>query len=317
MAQSAVTSRAGRDFTCMRIIGVLDLSDGQAVHAVAGARAHYRPVRTVAGRAIAIGDPLAVATAYRDRLGVTEIYCADLDAIRSGAVQESTIGGLRTLGFPLWLDAGVTSVARAKRALALGAQRVIVGLETLPVVPPSVASDPLPPAQTPSAAPFAASTSAPGSRLSSTALPDICQAIGREHAAFSLDLRHGRAVTAASDAALDAPAHALAEGAARAGAGAVIVLDLARVGTRGGLDVAMIRRVRAAIPGLMLLAGGGVRDAEDLERLAEAGCDGVLVATALQDGRLSAADVAAIHARPPRLRHGRQTGRHAPSRVSS
>jgi phosphoribosylformimino-5-aminoimidazole carboxamide ribotide isomerase len=45
----------------------------------------------------------------------------------------------------------------------------------------------------------------------------------------------------------------------------------------------------------MLLAGGGVRGYEDLARLADAGCDGALVATALHDGRLCAADVASAH----------------------
>jgi phosphoribosylformimino-5-aminoimidazole carboxamide ribotide isomerase len=45
--------------------------------------------------------------------------------------------------------------------------------------------------------------------------------------------------------------------------------------------------LREVLPGVMLLAGGGVRGPEDVTRLAEAGCDGVLVATALQDGRLT------------------------------
>jgi len=35
-----------------------------------------------------------------------------------------------------------------------------------------------------------------------------------------------------------------------------------------------------------LFAGGGVRNAEDLDALARAGCDGALVATALLSGAL-------------------------------
>jgi uncharacterized protein related to proFAR isomerase len=35
------------------------------------------------------------------------------------------------------------------------------------------------------------------------------------------------------------------------------------------------------------MAGGGVRDAVDLERLAAAGCDGALVASALLSGALT------------------------------
>ena len=124
--------------------------------------------------------------------------------------------------------------------------------------------------------------------------------------AFSLDLRDGEPViaTGANGAIpLGEPAHVVASRAANAGVGAVIVLDLARVGTGTGLDVALIARVREAIPGLMLLAGGGVRGYEDLVRLADAGCDGALVATALHDGRLGAAEVASAH----HLGHGSPT----------
>src|SRR5207253_401784 len=44
---------------------------------------------------------------------------------------------------------------------------------------------------------------------------------------------------------------------------------------------------------LMLLAGGGVRGPDDLARLDDAGCDGALIATALHDGRIGAAAIAA------------------------
>ena len=47
-----------------------------------------------------------------------------------------------------------------------------------------------------------------------------------------------------------------------------------------------------AVPAVTLLAGGGVRGIEDLARLADAGCDGALVATAVHDGRLSSSHVA-------------------------
>jgi uncharacterized protein related to proFAR isomerase len=52
--------------------------------------------------------------------------------------------------------------------------------------------------------------------------------------------------------------------------------------------------VREAVPGLTLLAGGGIQGREDLVRLADSGCDGALVATALHDGGLNVADVAAV-----------------------
>ena len=91
---------------------------------------------------------------------------------------------------------------------------------------------------------------------------------------------------AAALAATEAAPAALAAWAADAGAGAVIVLDLARVGTGAGVDHVLLREVRAAAPAVTLLAGGGVRDPADLVRLADDGCDGALVASALHDGRL-------------------------------
>jgi phosphoribosylformimino-5-aminoimidazole carboxamide ribotide isomerase len=53
----------------------------------------------------------------------------------------------------------------------------------------------------------------------------------------------------------------------------------------GTLD--LCRRLRAARPSLELISGGGVRSHDDLRLLSSAGCDWVLVASALHDGRLS------------------------------
>src|SRR3954447_403165 len=68
---------------------------------------------------------------------------------------------------------------------------------------------------------------------------------------------------------------------AEAGADEAIALDLARVGSGEGPDVALLEQLRAAVPGVALLAGGGVRAAADLRALHDAGAAGALVATAL------------------------------------
>ncbi len=251
----------------MRVIGVLDLRAGRAVHARAGARAHYAPIEIPAGSplgAVAGGDARALARAYLERLGLTELYAADLDAVGGGAPQDTLVAALAGLGAPLWLDAGVSSVAAARHVVALGAARVIVGLETLP---------------------------------SYEALRSICDALGGERVAFSLDLRDGLPVPlpAASGGRIapGEPAARLASRAADAGAASVVVIDLARVGTGRGPDFETIARIRRAAPELTLAAGGGVRNPADIERLAACGCDAALVATALQDGRIGAAEVAA------------------------
>jgi phosphoribosylformimino-5-aminoimidazole carboxamide ribotide isomerase len=223
----------------VRVIGVVDLRHGRAVRAYAGRRDQYQP----------IGDAVDLARRYVDHYKLAELYVADLDAIEDpGGLKRPAlqIRDIADLGVPVWLDAGVSSVDRARHALGLGAAHVVVGLETLP---------------------------------SFEVLREICSAIGGARVAFSLDLRMGQPI-AGDGIPREAPEQ-LAARAEDAGAGSVIAIDLARVGTQSGLDVDLLRRVRSAAPKPMLFGGGGVRGPEDLKRLVEIGCDGALVATGL------------------------------------
>jgi len=242
----------------VRIIGVLDLANGRAVHARAGRRAEYAELRQAAG-VIIDGDARTLAAVYRERLGLDELYAADLDAITTGRPQQPIVRELAATS-PLWLDAGIGSVDAAVDATATGAAGIIVGLETLP---------------------------------SFDTLAAICSTVGSARVAFSLDLRDGRPLHRMASIPGDIAPRTLAARAVDAGVSAVIVLDVARVGTGTGLDLELIADVRRSISGLTLLAGGGVRGPADLARLAAHGCDGALVATALHDGRLTAADVTA------------------------
>jgi len=104
----------------MRVVGVIDLKAGAAVHAVRGERERYRP----------IGDPLSVARTFRDALGLDELYVADLDAIGGGGEQNAIIGELAREA-RIMVDAGVSDAERARALLDLGAHRVVVGTETL------------------------------------------------------------------------------------------------------------------------------------------------------------------------------------------
>jgi phosphoribosylformimino-5-aminoimidazole carboxamide ribotide isomerase len=76
----------------------------------------------------------------------------------------------------------------------------------------------------------------------------------------------------------------LVEEAVRAGVPAVIVLDLARVGSGAGVDLALGAKIRRAHPDLELLVGGGIASKRDLADAAAAGYDGALVASALHEG---------------------------------
>ena len=61
-----------------QVIPVIDLLNGRAVHAVGGRRAHYQPIQSILH---ASSDPIPLARALRDSLGLQTLYLADLDAI--------------------------------------------------------------------------------------------------------------------------------------------------------------------------------------------------------------------------------------------
>jgi phosphoribosylformimino-5-aminoimidazole carboxamide ribotide isomerase len=208
----------------VRVVGVIDLKDGTAVHAVRGERERYRP----------LGDPLAIARGFE----VEELYVADLDAITGAGENREVIRALAREA-RVMVDAGASE---PNALLALGVHRVVVGTETL------ADADAL--------------------------LPD---------AVLSVDLREGR--TLSRDPRLaDLSALETVELLHHPALRDVIVLDLARVGSGEGPDVAAIAEIHAAFPELELLAGGGVRDAADMRALADAGAAGALVGTALHRG---------------------------------
>ena len=86
----------------------------------------------------------------------------------------------------------------------------------------------------------------------------------------------------------------LAEQAAAAGAETLLALDLGRVGTGRGVDLGLLQSLRRRLPDIRLLAGGGILTRSDLEQMRDAGCDAALVASAIHNGRLSPADLAAV-----------------------
>lgn len=72
----------------------------------------------------------------------------------------------------------------------------------------------------------------------------------------------------------------------------VIAMTLARVGSASGPDLDRLRQIKAqAGPARRIFAAGGVRSAGDFDVLAVHGIAGALVATALHDGGISAADL--------------------------
>ncbi len=242
------------------VIPVIDLMHGQVVQAVRGERERYRPLSSLLTSAT---RPLAVAQALQDATGCHTFYVADLDAIQGQGLAQGHRAEIRALAAgldaELWVDAGVADVRAARRVLATGAGRVIVGSETLPDL---------------------------------ETLRALQVQLPAERRLFSLDLSAGQVISRAPALKGQAPLDVL-DMLVREGWSQVIVLTLDRVGTGSGLDWSLLDAMRRAHPTLKMIAGGGVQTIDDVRRLEALGIDGVLVASALHRGWITCQDLSA------------------------
>ena len=74
----------------------------------------------------------------------------------------------------------------------------------------------------------------------------------------------------------------------------IIAMSLSRIGGGFGPDFDRLRQIGERAGPRSIYLAGGVRDASDLAAMERCGAAGVLVASALHDGRLSAADLTAV-----------------------
>lgn len=233
-----------------RILPVIDLKRGQVVHGIAGKRGSYQPI---VSQLVNSPHPAKVARALCDSVIGDELYVADLDAIAGQEPDWNSYAAIANQDVKLWLDAGTGDVQSMRRVVdrtpTLG--RVIVALESLATL---------------------------------RTLEAIVTEISTEQVVFSLDLVNGVPVTR-DPSASKLSAETIASFAIDVGIRAIIVLDVAAVGRQQGATTTnLCRRIKARhLDDVQLISGGGVRDTDDVERFLEAGCDRVLVATALHN----------------------------------
>jgi phosphoribosylformimino-5-aminoimidazole carboxamide ribotide isomerase len=244
----------------MRIVPVLDLQRGVVVHARRGDRAGYAPL---CSPLVDGSEPVAVARALCAHSGSERLYVADLEAIAGAPPDVETLRRLAAVA-ELWVDAGATTAAQVAALSNAGAARNVIGTESLSDVGYGGSDD----------APHRTGDGAPH-RTGDRPAPVL-----------SVDLRDGVLISPRSELAGRGPGAAVAL-ARELGVNELLVIDLARVGSRAGPPLEAVATLVRALPGVDVYAGGGVRDDRDLEALARAGAAGALVATALHDGAVT------------------------------
>jgi phosphoribosylformimino-5-aminoimidazole carboxamide ribotide isomerase len=224
-----------------------------------------RVVRLVQGRFDASTDFGGDADAFADRfaaLGARWLHVIDLDAARTGERSEAHRILLERLVARkrgrLQVGGGFRTAEAVEDALASGVDRVLVG--TLALHDPEA---------------FAGLVARHGDRICLTA-----------------DSLEGSARVAGWLEDSGEPTVDLVRRLDEQGVGAFLVTAIDRDGTLAGPDLKLLASVRAATSGI-LLASGGIGSADDVRRVAESGCDGVVIGRALLAGTLNLADALA------------------------
>jgi phosphoribosylformimino-5-aminoimidazole carboxamide ribotide isomerase len=245
------------DSDSMRLIPVIDLVNGVVVRGVGGRRAEYRQLKSCLTPS---ATPMDVGRALVQAFEPQELYVADLDAICGHRPAFAVLKQLNSLGVNLWVDAGVRELMDAAALIDAGVSMIVIGLETV---------------------------SAP------CVVEKTITVFGSERVVFSIDLRGGQLLGdwRAWSARSTTDSSAVVSRAIEIGVRRLIVLDLADVGEgRGPTTAAICRLIAKQSPNSEINAGAGVRGIDDVRQMQSWGVTGVLIASALHDGRIKPDD---------------------------
>lgn len=225
-----------------RIIFVLDIFNGKAVHAIRGERTKYQPIK--GSQVCDSSNPLDIVYA----LSPKEVYIADLDRLQNQGDNFVLIREIsekaRTMA-----DIGSTSMDDVEKCAQI-ADNIILGTETASL------------------------------ELMENAIKKFPGRI-----IVSIDMKNGKVLT--KDDRLDLEPEELNKKLNDHDIKDIIILELTRVGTSAGIDAAFLEKI-VDLSKHDVLMGGGIRDMDDIDTLKKIGIKGVLVATAVHNGKIPA-----------------------------
>jgi phosphoribosylformimino-5-aminoimidazole carboxamide ribotide isomerase len=232
----------------LKIIPVIDVLNGVAVHAVRGNRKEYQPLKSVLTASI---DPVVVASDFKLQ-GFSELYLADLDAILGKTPNFNLYTRLAQMGLNLMIDAGAADLTTIKKLQDCGVSKIIIGTETLSTM---------------------------------LFIKKAIQQTGSNNIIVSLDLKEDKILTLPD---FDGPTEVfeLINTFRNMGVSEFILLDLSRVGSGEGVNIALLQKILTAIDNGHIYVGGGMQSVDDLLKLKELNLLGVLLASALHSGQI-------------------------------
>jgi phosphoribosylformimino-5-aminoimidazole carboxamide ribotide isomerase len=239
----------------LHIIPVIDLLNGVVVHAKQGARHNYQPIKSLL---TASSQPLDIVAALLDLYPFTQLYIADLNAIQKLTSNNFAAVAAIATRFPrleIWLDAGLQTFPHANIRHILGSENFAHLEDYLAIKEEGILSLDF----------------MPESILDKPILDENACSASQYPCAFqgSAELLEN----------------------AKYWPKKIIVMALAQVGANAGVNVDLLQRILALKTDQNIYAAGGVRGLGDLITLRNIGVHGALIATALHQKQLSAAEI--------------------------
>jgi phosphoribosylformimino-5-aminoimidazole carboxamide ribotide isomerase len=230
-----------------RIIPVIDILKGVAVHAIRGKRNQYSPISSSLTHST---SPKVLAEIYSKELLSKQIYIADLDSIIDRNPNLNLLEDIsKSLNVRFLIDLGIRSKTDILNVKQYNF-KIIIGTET----------------------------------MESLDLIDFAKhTLGVERIVVSIDIKDNKILSSSQEIeALDP--YSVVEKVVDKGIREIILLDLSKVGSKSGAFNENYNLIRNNFPHLEILIGGGVKNLDDITQLKRKGMNGVLIATILHEG---------------------------------
>jgi phosphoribosylformimino-5-aminoimidazole carboxamide ribotide isomerase len=230
----------------MEIIPAIDIRGGKCVRLIQGDYA----------REMVFGDDPVAMAKHWEECGATRLHVVDLDGAREGEprnleVVERIAGAVR---MPVELGGGIRTEEMARRALAAGVDRVIVGTAA----------------------------------LDKAAALRFAEALG-DARVVGIDARDGRVAVRGWLDTSDIRAVDLGREMAALGVKWIVFTDIGSDGMLQGPNLCALQEMVSGVDA-DIIASGGVSSLDDIKAVRDAGAAGAIIGMALYSGRISLQD---------------------------
>jgi len=201
-------------------------------------------------------DPVAVAESFH-AAGATYLHMVDLDGAFTGELKNLHLVAAVAKSSPLFIElgGGMRNEAAIAKALAAGVDRVVIGTRACESLP---------------------------------FLREVVDKFGAEKIAVGIDAKDGIVSTKGWTAPSTWTAPDLAHAVQDQGLRTIIYTDISTDGMFTGPNLGALRELASAVPGVKIIASGGVANLEHIQSLHTLGdaIEGVIIGKALYDGKL-------------------------------